>query len=135
MTDLRDFSDAKLARLFRFVMRAKWDPPIDEKAFTPEANALLDHIGQLFRDRPESLVRKSVVGTFGLPIDRINLGMMIVGARHEWLGREKTISLRAAIEIGIHPYVLDEEGVSMVESQADFIGWPDPAASVSEVDR
>ena len=135
MTDLSAFGDLELSRLFRFVLRAKWDPPIDEKAFTPEVNRLIDLIRSEMEGRPESKLRKSVLYPFGQPIDRQNLVGMIRAAYGEQASVMSRFSLQQVVDIGIYPYVLDEAGLKMVAVEAEAMGWPDPSLEPAEKDN
>ena len=125
MANLDGYSIEELSRLARFIVRVKFDPPIDEKCFIAEPNRLLDGIRQAAEPFPDSLFRISVLSLFGRPIDMGNLGLVIAGAHQTYLGTEtrRTVSLRALVETCIYPYVLDEKGWDHVFREAEVMGW------------
>jgi hypothetical protein len=125
MANFDGYSIEELSRLARFIVRVKFDPPIDEKCFIDEPNRLLDGIRRAAEAFPESLFRTSVLGLFGKSIDMGDLGLVIAGAHQTFLGTEtrRTVSLRALVETCIYPYVLDEQGRDYVCREAEVTGW------------
>lgn len=122
MQTLDQLGATELFRLFRWCLRAKFDPPIDEKAFTPEANSLIDDLRDRILNRfPDSREAGYMAGYFRRPLDPKNLKALIESAVHEWRLCRSVIGFRDLVAVGVYPFVLDAAGLTEVERRLALI--------------